>query len=82
MGAQPSVPLQAHGRALPDYLPARMINEFVYCPRLFFYEQVEGVFVHSADTVEGAVQHNVLTKKGTPRPSLAKRAKSPRSFAR
>jgi len=21
---------------LPDYLPARMVNEFVYCPRLFF----------------------------------------------
>jgi hypothetical protein len=23
---------------LPDLLPARMLNEFVYCPRLFFYE--------------------------------------------
>ena len=23
---------------LPDYLPARMVNEFVYCPRLFYYE--------------------------------------------
>ena len=23
---------------LPEYLPARMLNEFVYCPRLFFYE--------------------------------------------
>lgn len=30
--------------ALPDYLPARMVNECVYCPRLFFYEWVEGVF--------------------------------------
>jgi len=26
---------------LPDLLPARMLNEFVYCPRLFFYEWVE-----------------------------------------
>jgi CRISPR-associated protein Cas1 len=25
-------------RELPDYLPARMVNEFAYCPRLFFYE--------------------------------------------
>ena len=25
---------------LPEYLPARMLNEFVYCPRLFFYEWV------------------------------------------
>ena len=23
-------------RALPDYLPARMINELVYCPRMFY----------------------------------------------
>lgn len=42
---------------LPDYLPARMLNEFVYCPRLFFYEWVEGVFTHSVDTVEGAYRH-------------------------
>jgi CRISPR-associated protein Cas1 len=42
---------------LPDYLPARMVNEFVYCPRLFFYEWVEGVFRESADTLEGSAQH-------------------------
>src|SRR5690554_2095021 len=34
-----------------------MVNEFVYCPRLFFYEWVEGVFTHNADTVEGAWRH-------------------------
>jgi len=34
-----------------------MVNEFVYCPRLFFYEWVEGVFRESADTLEGSVQH-------------------------
>jgi CRISP-associated protein Cas1 len=44
-------------RRLPDYLPARMVNEFVYCPRLFFYEWVEGVFRESADTIEGSIQH-------------------------
>lgn len=42
---------------VPDYLPARMLNEFVYCPRLFFYEWVEGVFRHSSDTVDGAQRH-------------------------
>ena len=41
----------------PDLLPARMLNEFVYCPRLYFYEHVEGVFVHNADTRRGAAQH-------------------------
>jgi CRISP-associated protein Cas1 len=42
---------------LPEYLPARMLNEFVYCPRLFFYEWVEGLFAHSADTLDGAHKH-------------------------
>jgi CRISPR-associated protein Cas1 len=45
---------------LPRYLPARMLNEFTYCPRLFFYEWVEGVFAHSGDTVEGALRHETL----------------------
>lgn len=45
---------------LPDYLPARMLNEFVYCPRLFYYEWVEGVFVHNRETVEGALRHQKL----------------------
>jgi CRISPR-associated protein Cas1 len=34
-----------------------MLNEFVYCPRLFYYEHVEGVFLHSADTKRGAAEH-------------------------
>ncbi len=48
----------------PDYLPARMVNEFAYCPRLFFYEWVEGVFQESADTVEGGVQHKRVDRDG------------------
>jgi CRISP-associated protein Cas1 len=40
-----------------DPLPARMLNEFVYCPRLFYYEFVEGVFVESADTLRGSAIH-------------------------
>jgi CRISPR-associated protein Cas1 len=51
-------------RALPDYLPARMVNEFVYCPRLFFYEWVEGVFLDSADTLEGKAQHKRVDQEG------------------
>jgi CRISPR-associated protein Cas1 len=50
--------------ALPDYLPARMVNEFVYCPRLFFYEWVEGIFVESKDTIEGSQQHQRVDKEG------------------
>lgn len=42
---------------VPDYLPARMLNEFVYCPRLFYYMWVQGVFVHNRETTEGALRH-------------------------
>jgi len=55
-------------RDLPDYLPARMVNEFVYCPRLFFYEWVEGVFRESADTLEGAAQHKRVDARPTSLP--------------
>jgi CRISPR-associated protein Cas1 len=43
-----------------------MINEFVYCPRLFYYEQVQGVFVESADTIEGSVEHRRVDSEGGP----------------
>jgi len=47
-----------------EILPARMINEYVYCPRLYYYEHVEGIFVHNADTLAGKAQHKrVDTKK-------------------
>src|SRR6266851_10326842 len=54
---------------LPDYLPARMLNEFVYCPRLFFYEWVESIFAHSADTIEGELRHEKLETKADPLPA-------------
>jgi CRISPR-associated protein Cas1 len=41
----------------PQQIPARMLNEFVYCQRLFYYEFVEGVFVESADTLRGGAIH-------------------------
>lgn len=50
----------------PDYLPARMVNEFVYCPRLFYYEWVESLFAPSADTVEGALRHSRVDAKSDP----------------
>jgi CRISPR-associated protein Cas1 len=47
-------------------LAARMLNEFVYCPRLFYYEQVEGVFVENADTARGSAIHEKVDRgKGT-----------------
>ena len=48
---------------LPDYLPARMLNEYVYCPRLFYYEWVESVFAHNQETIEGAIRHAKIDAK-------------------
>ena len=72
MGALPII-AESNECDLPDYLPARMVNEFVYCPRLFYYEWVGGVFRESVDTVEGKIQHQRVDKKATelPRPEEA-----------
>ncbi|HWB87251.1 MAG TPA: CRISPR-associated endonuclease Cas1 [Bryobacteraceae bacterium] len=64
MASQPLPPPDLEGQSLPEYLPARMVNEYVYCPRLFFYEWVEGVFRESADTVEGSQQHKRVDREG------------------
>jgi CRISPR-associated protein Cas1 len=45
-----------------------MVNEFVYCPRLFFYEWVEGVFRESADTLEGSAQHKRVDARASELP--------------
>lgn len=46
--------------------PARGVAEYAYCPRLFYYMTVEGVFIPSRDTEEGARVH-----KRVDRPSAA-----------
>ena len=38
-------------------VPARMVNEWVYCPRLAYLEWVEGEWAESADTAEGRRAH-------------------------
>ncbi len=59
-------------RSLPDYLPASMISAFVYCPRLFHFQQVLGVFVENEHTVEGKAQHKRVDREGrsTPEPGV------------
>lgn len=60
-----------------DPLPSRMLNEFVYCRRLFYYEFVEGVFRHNADTRRGKAAHSrVDRKKGGALPKSKSKKKS------
>jgi CRISPR-associated protein Cas1 len=46
-----------------------MANEFVYCPRLFFYEWVEGIWRESVDTIEGKIQHKRVDQPGKALPA-------------
>ena len=58
---------------LPELLPARMLNEFVYCPRLFYLEWVDDRWSDSDDTEEGRFTHRVVDKPSgeLPDPELA-----------
>ena len=48
---------------VPDCVPARMVNEYCYCPRLAFLEWVQGEFMESADTAEGRFNHRVVDQE-------------------
>src|SRR6185295_18906345 len=50
---------------VPALVPARMLNEHTYCPRLAYLEWVQGDFTDNADTVEGRFHHrNVDAETG------------------
>ncbi len=51
--------------------PARGVAEHAYCPRLFYYMTVEGVFLPSADTEQGAGAHRNVDRPSTATPELA-----------
>lgn len=57
-------------KSIPDrnrdvpLIPARMLNEFVYCPRLAYMMWVQGEFAHNAYTVDGKIQHRRVDQKG------------------
>lgn len=48
---------------VPELIPARMVNEFAYCRRLFFLEWVQARFIDNDDTVEGRYRHRVVDKE-------------------
>lgn len=55
---QLGLPLPAPPAAADEVLvPARMVNEWVYCPRLAYLEWVEGEWADSGDTEQGRRVH-------------------------
>jgi CRISP-associated protein Cas1 len=49
---------------VPELVPARMLNEYAYCPRLFFLEWVDQLWAPSSDTAEGDRQHRRVDAGG------------------
>jgi len=47
----------------PQLVPARMLNEFAYCPRLCYLEWVQSEFRDSVDTVDGRYQHRRVDRR-------------------
>ena len=66
----------------PPLVPARMVNEYVYCPRLAYLEWVQGEWAESSDTVEGQHAHRRVNRDGGALPAPAAVEESPRLHAR
>ncbi len=48
---------------VPDCVPARMVNEYVYCPRLAYLEWVDADFVSNYETVDGSFRHRAVSEE-------------------
>ena len=47
---------------VPELIPARMLNEFAYCPRLAYLEWVQGEFADNLEVQEGRFGHRRLDR--------------------
>lgn len=57
------------------FLPARMVNEYVYCPRLFYLEHVDGLFRQNRDTIHGSILHKRVDGRTDALPAAGSRRK-------
>lgn len=80
---QPELPLP-----FPEFsgdmplLPARMVNEYQYCPRLAYLEWVQGEWADSSDTVEGRYRHRRVDKPSGDLPAVGVADEDERYHAR
>lgn len=62
MNAAAPLQTQDDGMSLQPPLPVRRLHNFIYCPRLFYYQWVENLFEENADTVAGSHVHRNVDK--------------------
>lgn len=61
-------------------LPVRMLNEYVYCPRLAYLEWVQGEWAESVDTVQGQGVHKRVDRPGGKLPVAAELDEAPETI--
>jgi CRISP-associated protein Cas1 len=66
----------------PEQIPARMLNEYAYCPRLFYLEFVQQEWAHSADTLDGRFVHRRVDHEAGGVPAAADLADQVRLHSR
>jgi len=54
-----------------ELIPARILNEYIYCPRLAYLEWVQGEWAESFDTVEGSHAHRRVDRQSGALPEPA-----------
>lgn len=80
---QPELPL-----SFPEFtgdhplIPARMVNEYQYCPRLAYMEWVQGEWADSTDTVEGRYVHRRVDQRSGNLPAPEQTEEGERIHAR
>lgn len=62
--------------AAPPFIPARRLNDFVYCPRRAYLEWVQAEMEVNAEVLEGRVVHRQVDKKADPLPEPTEEAET------
>ena len=49
-------------KKIPELIPIRRIHNYVYCPRLMYFQFVENIFVYDSNVVVGEMTHKRVDK--------------------
>ena len=52
-------------------MPVRRLHNYAYCPRLFYYQWVEGIFVENTDVIDGKAVHSRADKPSSLQDTLS-----------
>ena len=49
-------------KQIPELIPVRRIHNYIYCPRLMYFQFVENIFVYDSNVVAGEITHKRVDK--------------------